>query len=1003
MKAGDCDAPLLALRNLVRARAPAPLWLRVQPLLPSFFARLLFAARSAIAIALVFAFIATNAAGLLGNNFFAFYCAVVASTSTLGGSLRAGVRMIIAGGFGAAVNAAVIVGGAPQSLALVLCVIAASTAVVEYTQVSVPARRTGASMVIIGLLVFYESPTRVGAPFVLGLWLGVVVGVGAAVVAALLPLPVLGTARRDATSRLRLASGALRRALAAVALSHVHEEGGVEGGGTDEPLLLRADVQEALAAAGALLAAAAEPLGDAWVEPQQLAAAALAWWDSWSPTPRVPRPEWSERAAAWASSLVSLLAQLQTLGAAEAAAGPSRLHAPRADTLRTPTVRAADAAARALDAALVAAVADGDAAVARATAADARTAAAALRLAHAAATAQEHHNGAGSGDTVARDAFVFALLRTLHMVLAVAGTNADCEASISDGSNVASSSSVVVRESLVVVESGGSAETAAPYQPTSASLPPSPKAPPFDVSALNNNAARACHSFNPSGMLRAYASSIGLAQPSAAQALRALRTTSAVLLATGLAFAAQASSLLPVATPARAFWASVTVVFCLGDALSAPTYARLLQRLVGTLVGAVFALLLSDVASPAEALGLLTAWVALLSYFRAAGAGAYWAFVAAFTAPVLLLVTVGDGAFAAGADIVTFLVVARVTFTLIGLFSIVLVYGVLLPVSTRALVREAGHTAATALGDAALAVLAAHSDGMRNHALSLTALTRANSAAAALTELLPMAAWEPQLWRTPFVASEVHFRTFLAAARRVSIAARALVQATTADDASAEVGAPSDAQTTVAADAAISVPPFAGAGTAVSMPTLRAPAPADAAIAAALAAVRAGAPAVSACALLFAGIVAETVAVASSVGIVLALTAALLRPSDSWGWALCATADARAATVTRQHAAAAASEALAPAVDALERALAAHAHARSALLSAYAAAASGSGVGPSPAGSIAAARILASSDALRNAAATFALRELAAGAAAAAAAARRVWLVQSGGSNHLYA
>jgi uncharacterized membrane protein YgaE (UPF0421/DUF939 family) len=95
------------------------------------------------------------------------------------------------------------------------------------------------------------------------------------------------------------------------------------------------------------------------------------------------------------------------------------------------------------------------------------------------------------------------------------------------------------------------------------------------------------------------------------------------------------AALLPSGTPIFIFWAPVTVVVCLGDSADAPTYARLSQRLVGTLIGAVFAELLAGLLQVTATLGVLVAFVSVMSFYRAEGESQYWAYTSALTAALL--------------------------------------------------------------------------------------------------------------------------------------------------------------------------------------------------------------------------------------------------------------------------------------------------------------------------------------------------------------------------------
>lgn len=136
----------------------------------------------------------------------------------------------------------------------------------------------------------------------------------------------------------------------------------------------------------------------------------------------------------------------------------------------------------------------------------------------------------------------------------------------------------------------------------------------------------------------------------------------------------------------------ITIAFVAGGSIDSPTYTVLVQRIVGTLVGAVAALFIVQLVNAnIVATGVVvTLWVGLMSYPRSKGASGYWAVVSAFTTAIIVFATVStEGA--------RQLLELRVLYTVLGIAVYTLVSQVVFPVSARDLAHTSTLAAVTAI------------------------------------------------------------------------------------------------------------------------------------------------------------------------------------------------------------------------------------------------------------------------------------------------------------------
>jgi hypothetical protein len=648
---------------------------------------------------------------------------------------------------------------------------------------------------------------------------------------AVLPLPVVATAGRETRSRVRLAVAATAQQLALAALAYAH---GASGGGkaadadadataaaaaaaaADELELLRADLADA-EAVGAAYAAPLRRLAPAVaVEPGDC----LARWRARGRGPGAAA--WSARLPIWLHALDLLRAQAQLLAAAERRAAAAPRTRAIAAAQREPLLRQVADALALLDAALLWSAGGGDgggdgggwgsgcrggggaaaAAVrerrdAAASARDAALASAAAmlaahaRLRRAYYTSAEAAGGDGSifaaETTLAHTAFVAVALRVSRAAVLAAEELMGLPPTALPHAAALTSATPSWQwvEEAALRGDGASAPAAAGAVAAEAPAPMAAAAPAAPAPAAPLPAAPV-----PPRPACAWLSAACVPKAPFAAWMGALRLLLAVCLAGGLGIGVELWVLGPYGGEGlgKAVWAPMTVllIFMGTDTASLP-YARLVDRFAGTLVACAWATLLSQVAynSMAGTVAGLSVFAWLMFFVGFAPNAPYWPTTAASTAPFIALGFLPvPQVFAGNAPFVA----ARVLETFVGLFSLAVVYLILLPLSSRTLARRAAAAAAAAARRGIDTGLRAHADGLWRAAAgeALPAgeaagagagAADAAAAAAALAELrplLPLAAAEPAVWITDFSGAVPHFSAFATALQRALTALRAL-------------------------------------------------------------------------------------------------------------------------------------------------------------------------------------------------------------------------------------
>lgn len=216
------------------------------------------------------------------------------------------------------------------------------------------------------------------------------------------------------------------------------------------------------------------------------------------------------------------------------------------------------------------------------------------------------------------------------------------------------------------------------------------------------------------------------------------------------------------------FWAPVTVAFIAAGPESG-ALRNSSQRLVGTLLGAAFGLLANLLLPSSSAPGgavlvsvALGVFAGALHMYRQRGAAAYWATVAAFTAPMIAVISDGN-------DVLSRQVaLARIEQTCVGIAAYVVVCACLLPASPRTAARSAAASALLQLRDAVTAL--APSPQLCPPVASLGAAAAAASFPTRLAVLLDEAESEPQWWREPLPHMRQHYAELAQAVADVSTA-----------------------------------------------------------------------------------------------------------------------------------------------------------------------------------------------------------------------------------------
>ncbi|CAF1570082.1 unnamed protein product, partial [Adineta steineri] len=185
------------------------------PLLPAFSARLIIALRTLLGIACVAAFTLSPVTSntlkgqlLLGVSF------IVCIKSTLGATIQSAIRLFL-GGLIAAVYCLFVVNvftphafiGIGATNILVLLIV--------YTDLPVTVRRFSIVPTCIVLLQWFTKP-NINTFFVLQIWASLTIGSSLAVFVTCIPLPVVPTAYRELTMRMRFIARQARREITAI-------------------------------------------------------------------------------------------------------------------------------------------------------------------------------------------------------------------------------------------------------------------------------------------------------------------------------------------------------------------------------------------------------------------------------------------------------------------------------------------------------------------------------------------------------------------------------------------------------------------------------------------------------------------------------------------------------------------------------------------------------------------------------------------------------------------
>ncbi|UJR13372.1 hypothetical protein I4U23_000389 [Adineta vaga] len=204
------------------------------PLLPTFSARLIIAFRTLLGISCVAVFtlfpktsFSIKGQLLLGVSF------IVAIKSTLGATIQSAIRLYLGGAI-ATVYCLFIINFLPRDVyfavgatnVLVLCIV--------YTDLPVIVRRFSIVPTCIILIQWWSKP-NINSWFVLQIWASLSIGSTLAVLVTCIPIPVVPTAYRELTMRMRFIARQTRREITAIVLliSEFHNTHLMEGYGQE--------------------------------------------------------------------------------------------------------------------------------------------------------------------------------------------------------------------------------------------------------------------------------------------------------------------------------------------------------------------------------------------------------------------------------------------------------------------------------------------------------------------------------------------------------------------------------------------------------------------------------------------------------------------------------------------------------------------------------------------------------------------------------------------------
>ncbi|UJR33996.1 hypothetical protein I4U23_021411 [Adineta vaga] len=186
-------------------------------LLPAFSARLIIALRTLVGIACCATFTlspitskAVQGQLLLGVGF------IVAIKSTLGATIQTACRIYLAGGI-AAIYCLFIVQTFPQDIYVAVGATNIFVLIIVYTDLPVTVRRFSILPACIILLQWYNK-SYINTIYILHTWASLSIGGSLAVIVSCLPLPLLPTAYRELTIRMKFIAGQIRREISATVL-----------------------------------------------------------------------------------------------------------------------------------------------------------------------------------------------------------------------------------------------------------------------------------------------------------------------------------------------------------------------------------------------------------------------------------------------------------------------------------------------------------------------------------------------------------------------------------------------------------------------------------------------------------------------------------------------------------------------------------------------------------------------------------------------------------------
>ncbi|CAF0756356.1 unnamed protein product [Adineta ricciae] len=202
------------MTSVKRCRTSFTCW---HPLLPTFAARLIFAFRTLIGIAccatLTLSPVTSKAIHgqlLLSIGF------IVAIKTTLGETIQTACRLYLAGGI-AAIYCLFIVQLFPADIYIAVGATNIFVLLIVYTDLPVTVRRFSILPTCIILLQWFKK-SHINTVYILHAWASLSIGCSLAVVVSCIPLPLIPTAYRELTKRMKFIAGQTRREIAATVL-----------------------------------------------------------------------------------------------------------------------------------------------------------------------------------------------------------------------------------------------------------------------------------------------------------------------------------------------------------------------------------------------------------------------------------------------------------------------------------------------------------------------------------------------------------------------------------------------------------------------------------------------------------------------------------------------------------------------------------------------------------------------------------------------------------------